>query len=256
MIVNNNLYTPSFTARCPQNRDGEWVCHIINERFPHFSISKFKPLFQKELKKHMESRLDTQRPWSMINIYYCASLINQANKGKKGKPFTKIIQKIEDIIIDFGEKRRLCEKAFRGNYNIFAILKFLSTHKLGNCHENAALAELVLKLNGVKNAKTMYIKNGNTIEHAVCVFNKDGSPFKEIVNNKTIIIDPWSQKADFANKMLIYLKNNFGQHLLFDDNINFEIHNNINLSPAEIRKLKDKYPFLIFKSKNHKFMQY
>ena len=80
--------------------------------------------------------------------------------------------------------------------------------------ETAGAAEIALKMNGVKNSYTANLSyNGNMLDHSVCVFNKDGSEFTGVVNNKTIIVDPWAGFADFANNAFVRYKNMFATHL-------------------------------------------
>jgi hypothetical protein len=277
MINNNQNLSLNFTSRGVHVRDGEWVCHKINERLPHFSTTKFKPFFQNKLRKFCGFKTEPKTPLTIHEVLHDANKITDLHKEIKkqnffkklvrtfAKPFLQkhtekdyqIIEKIANKINELGNKRLVCSLSFGPENKIESALKLLKEHELGNCYENALVAELILKMNGVKNARTLYIKNGDKIEHAVCVFNKDGSEFKEIINNKTIMIDPWAQKADYANNMFVYLKNNFGHNLVFDskNKSNLEVHDFVKLTPTDTEKFKKRYPSFVFNSKDHEFMK-
>ena len=269
-------YNPSFTAKCPQIRDGEWVCHKINEEFPHFSTSKFKPMFQKKLRNVCGSWLVPKKPMSIEAILYDACAITNVHcepthKGivkrvvqKLAKPFMpkrtekdyQVLGKISDKIEELGQSRVRCMDLCGEENPVKVAIKMLKDYKLGNCFENALIAELVMKMNGVENARTLYIKNGKSVEHSVCAFNKDGSKLDKIVNNKTIIIDPWAQKTDYGNNMMVYLKNQFGNNLAIDkkSKLGYEIYEFARLNPSDIEKLRAQYPSLVYNSSNRKFM--
>ena len=42
----------TFTSRCPQVRDADWVCRTINHKLPHFSSTKMQPFIENYLKKN------------------------------------------------------------------------------------------------------------------------------------------------------------------------------------------------------------
>ena len=136
----------------------------------------------------------------------------------------------------------------------------------GNCLENAVLAELILKLNGIENARLTQLKAYNSenpcarlnIDHIVCAFNDDGSNVDR-VSRKTIIIDPWLNKADYAENMKLFYKN-IGEKYL---DLRLENPTIIFSTPTEEIKINENekiellalYPKLQFKSSSRKFMQ-
>ena len=134
----------------------------------------------------------------------------------------------------------------------------LEKYKLGNCQETAILAELILKINGIKNAQTVILKAENenvTLDHEICVFNRDGSAFSKI-NRDTIVVDPWIDKADFAANMIEYYKNQckFLFRIPEGQKINFLPYKHNNLTKKDITQFCIKYPKFLFNSSKRKFM--
>ena len=82
------------------------------------------------------------------------------------------------------------------------------------------------------------------------MFNKDGSEFTGVVNNKTIIVDPWAGFADFANNAFVRYKNMFATHLGISGEGKFkiEIPRQYNLSEKNMEKIKEAYPELLKES--------
>lgn len=135
------------------------------EEFPHYSITKFKPLISRHIAK-------TSHPAS-INKIAERLYINRPEAGIDGTQY------------------------------VYELFSFAEKYKSFNCYEAAKLSELALKINGVKNSYTANLYKGDAnVDHVVCLFNRDGSPFNgEIKNNQTIIIDAWAGVCDFANKL-------------------------------------------------------
>ena len=60
-----------------------------------------------------------------------------------------------------------------------------------------------MKLNNIHNATcaTLFKKKNSfceEIDHAVCIFNRDGSLYNGKISKNTIIVDPWIGKVGFA----------------------------------------------------------
>ena len=276
MKILNSFYNKkhealSFTSRVAPVRDAQWVCHAINTTFPHFSSTKFKPMFEHYVQKSI-SCYNTPASESIeglncfINNYIKGINVSIPEKIKnllyhsKYKNKIKILSAIKRNIDEIGLLRKKNEE---GKSQLEKTLDMVCLNRRANCQENAMLAEFVLKLNGIKNAQTcnLFKKQVLPLEpglHSVCVFNLDGSPFNEkIINNKTIIIDPWIGKADFANNMLNYYKNNCENLLVIDgkNEIKSFSFDRVFLSDADIEKYKTEFPQLIFRSNGRKFMQ-
>ena len=169
MQIQNNYNTPLFQSRCPEIRLGQDVCHLVNTQFPHYSLFKFKPMIEKNITK-------TTSP---------------AN--------------VQKLIMQFNLHR---PHSYNPESYIPDLFNFINKYKNFNCQESAMLAELILKLNGIKNSCAALIRDGEAKgNHVVCLFNKDGSEVAidengRIKNNKTIIVDPWADICDFANNVL------------------------------------------------------
>ena len=172
---------------------------------------------------------------------------------------------IRNFIETFG-KKRLDTEAFIGYNKVYTSLFMTENFKLGNCSEDAVLAELILKMNNIKNAccASLYkaepgakIDEWQDADHAVCVFNKDGSVFDDKITDQTIIIDPWVGKAGFAKDMERYYREVMGDYFNIEpyELFKYERAETVNLSDFAMEKLKEKYSPFIFKSKNRRFMQ-
>ena len=276
-FLNNNNYT--FTSRCPEIRDAEWVCHTINCTIPYFSTSKFKPAFEKFLRKIDKKCAKEKSPMDMsiLKINLAGAILDIGNEKNKifknfilklTRKFTKKPDKSQDKdlklltaafnkIRELGKKRAQCIANNKDNA-VSAAFEILSKFKMGNCEEVAIIAEIILKLNGIKNGATLFLKNENNLtEHVVCAFNRDGSPISKLSNNNTIIIDPWVGKADFAGNMLKYYQNILGNNFILTTKINDLVEKRFFATSPNIDyiKIKEFFPQFIFHSINRPFMQ-
>lgn len=269
-VYDNKQHSPNFTSRIAPIRDAQWVCNTINTTFPHLSPTKFKIIFEHYIQKNgAKESVPVFKSYNDIYLYIKSQL-----NSKHESFFEKI-------------KQKFCTTKFQKKMNTFAVIEkymerismlrtenkktmtqldgsinMLVEHKTGNCYELAILAELVTKLNGIKNSATCLFFDGNLdinkqITHAACVFNLDNTPVEKIINNKTIIIDPWLGKADFANNMIKHYKNSCADLLEFPQKskvivLPVEL---VMETPNELNKYKKEYPQLVFKSKDRKFMQ-
>ena len=119
MKLRNNIYLPhsdkqpSFNAKNSVLRDADWVCRSVNKNFPALSNT-----------------------WLNYNFH-----LNNDNNI--------------NFISSIGEK---IHRARCNNNSEFIPIKFLKNlleqirdNKVGNCYEKSTIAELILKVNGVKN---------------------------------------------------------------------------------------------------------
>ena len=280
MIIQQNLnsYSPTYTAKCPQLKDSEWVCNKITQTLPHFSVTKHQPVM-KNIARKFFGWCDERNNFIDLEDIYVALIDVRASKeeikqfGFRKKLVRKVIQSllpkemndnfrqigiIKDVLGSFGKKRELCYKSFGLNNNTFAALYLMEKFKLANCYENAIVAKLILRMNGIKNAEVIALKNiYDQAVHTVCIFNRDGSKFKNIENNNSIIIDPWLGKADFANNMFRVYKNQYAAQFMLPDKgqMTFKIHKTTGISRRQMKLLKTKYHQFIFKNSQRHFMQ-
>jgi len=267
--------TPSFTARCTQIRDAQWVCHTVNTALPHRSTSKLFPLFNNVLVDYLHPFFN----FKIENMHQLSCMLDKLTLRNKDfdnlSIFQKITKKIHFLIQPqhkkkdrklliairnfsnkFGDARLACQ----GEADpIYKVLNMLEHYKLGNCYEDAKTAELILQMNNIKNTRTAFLlKNGHVIDHCICLFNKDGTKFdSKLKKGNTIIIDPWSQKADFVENMELFYKN------LMKEHFNIQQHETLSVKPIleftlnnqKLYELRQRFPQFIFPIKNRKFMQ-
>jgi len=163
----------------------------------------------------------------------------------------------------------------------------LQEKKVGNCFEEAVLAELIGKLNGQKNiyvgnifVKKENVENKRKIDHCVAfITDKKIQPKEEysFKNKEAIIIDPWLGITDYADKYFTQLKNHFRKY--FDElpnqdfleyligsesknseefrqgrknscqdlKFNIELAHNLNLNTSKQKVYKSFFPELVIK---------
>ncbi len=280
MKITNN-YTDSyfFTGRCVQIKDAQWVCHTVHTTLPHISTTKFKPAFTKLYFKNFPEQKNTTFPQTIYQLKLLMDNVNLLTKdeysklnpveklkfklkrilsSKESKKDLKILTKCKELILNMGKYRNQYENSKISQLK--KTLTLLEQYKIGNCQEDAILAELILKMNGMKNATYATLLNESTrkqIDHAVCIVNKDGSKFNGKITNKTIIIDPWAGKADFAKNMIPFYKNTMNEYFDINSNtaITFLPVETVYLTDDAINTLRKKYNSFIYKNKTRKFMQ-
>ena len=166
------------------------------------------------------------------------------------------------------------------------IIDMLKNHKIGNCYEESILAQIIGKINGIKNiypSKIYFNKNssGNQmqLDHVVAIITD--KPFKQgykydFKNKDAVVIDPWLGITEFAGDYIRRIKTDFIEifpnipdfkHWLkgiakSSDNINqfklerkklfkpdfsFMLHNEDVLPDEYVKILKDEFPELILK---------
>ena len=141
--MENKINNVSFTARCPQIRKADWICHAVNTGLPHRSSSKMNPLIVKF----------KQRNFFILHSYNSlpkeakpAYLIDCTRQEQK-------ILAIQDAITRTSNKVDLARSIFMKNKStdikrangVLQQLKFLN---IGNCSETAYASEIALKMNG------------------------------------------------------------------------------------------------------------
>lgn len=254
----------NFGARCVQVRDADWVCRTINHKFPHFSSTKYTPIIDKYLKKHgdiIKYKGDFQKFSELTDFL---DLIQFPEGYQK---LMDTIFAIKKMIKNFAYKRvEADDRVGMGNKHDYLVesMYMMENFKLGNCTENAVLAELVLKLNGLKNACCATLHKGfkgddklESLDHFVCVVNTDRTAFDGKITPKTIIVDPWLGKADFARNMERYYRNEcsgfFG--LNSDEVFKYKIYEFVDLPESSLDAIRKTYPELVSKKTSEEFMR-
>ncbi len=261
--ISQNQYTPTFTAKCPQIRDADWVCHVINRTFPHFSSSKQQVRIINLLKRNRSEIKYEKTPINLTEVYDI--LENFKPKDKKSK-LAQQLKTIKETLERYAIKRFSAESLMGRGNKIFESLYLMEKFQFGNCSEMAMIAELILKMNGIHNACCASLNKGlqrssyldwKDLDHLVCVFNRDGSLFTGKPTKDTIIIDPWANKAGFAKDMERFYRNEFSHFFKLDPDevFKYEPAYVVELSDFAMAKVKDKYHPFIFKNKSRGFMQ-
>ena len=266
MKINNNVHTnlspKNFSARCPQIRDADWVCRVINETLPHFSTTKHQPRIINFLKKNRNILKYEKTPKTLIDVY---KIITGTKIPAENTELRRMLSGILRTVVNLGS-RRLETESVMGQKKLYDALFLTEVFRVGNCSENAALAELVLKMNNIHNAccaslhkglKGMSIKDWKNLDHCVCVFNRNGAPFNEKVTKNTIIVDPWIGKAGFAKDMERFYRNELSRFFKLDADEVFKYKRMdfVDIPDIAMEKLKGKYEPFIFKNEKRKFMQ-
>ena len=252
-FTNSNI---SFNGRCPQIKDAQWVCHNINSNFPHISITRRIPAFKKIINDNPELSVVPKSLYSMSEILKTLVNMKESNffKWSKLEKYNKIQSLINysiKSITSFAQARIFSNYMFNGNKFLVAI-DMITNSKLGNCGEESIFTDFILKLNGVKNACIVDLKNpSNNIRHSVCVFNRDGSKFEKVINNKTIVVDTWAGKVDFANNLIPFYKyqckNYFG--IKPDEKLEFVFYKQYDIPEKDLNEYIKNLPDIFFKKK-------
>ena len=245
----------SFQSRNSAIRNADRITRHVNSVYPHISESKFR-------------------------IYANEVIQNNSGNPKMCLDLSKLKFKYES---------KMDALRFRGGYGLEQfkiIIDNLKNHKLGNCYESAILAQIIGKINGIKNiypAQMFFTKNSPQInmqlDHAVAVitdkpFEKD---FKYQFKNKdAIIVDPWLCVTDYVGEYLSRIRNQLHKNFPFlsDNEIRmknfaansnnlaefnqtrkkcfkheffFKLHEDEISTPEETEMLKKEFPELIFK---------
>lgn len=271
----------NFTSRCPQIRDAQWVSHIVNSTFPHFSATKHQEGIISYLDKN---NLCFCRP---KNLNQAVEYLERSRQINKRRPPKTLYEKVEDFLsyiilpkekkIMFNKKKHLYDKIYslaelrrkcyqneiyKNNSFPIKILKVVQNNKIGNCMEDAIISELVLKLNGVKNIARIHMYNlvngkEKAIDHSVCLINPPDIPIKKgYFHPKSIIVDSWSGKCDFAENMLRFYKNTKSKFFKvkgIKETI-YEPAQETGINNKDLERIKKEYPQLIYPNKNHKFL--
>lgn len=285
MNVNlQNNYKQQFSARCPEIREMQNVMHMINTNFPSFSFSRHyiqASRFEKVLRNDPSAVNEL--------AVYAAKKRNALEKANPPKilnengafhvqlldfPQDKRVKIREDIdrflesdyttaeaksILAFtkinDEFERVRPACYPKNFDdADYLIQFVKNFRQANCGEMSILTYIILKMNGFKNVYVAGLKKGNkSVDHAVCFVCRDGSAYnKHRNNNNTIIVDPWAGITGFYNEIFKNYQGIFkerGINVSKRGKLRFDEFFNLNLSDKDIKKLRLKYPELLYKVK-------
>lgn len=149
----------NFTSKNPVIRQADDIARKVNQAFPRVSTSNIRTF------KNFDND-------SFLSHRY-ATRISRIRKQKS---------------YYFDTASRYIEKAL-------AFFVPVEDYKVGNCSEAAQISILAAKMNGIKDAKLMSLRDdlGLSLDHAVCYVENEGKPY---------IIDSWLGCADYVPNML------------------------------------------------------
>ena len=228
---------------------GKIVCQKINQNLPHISTTKMNRLVE-DISLKNPNVLNNYYQLSSFN-WFCSLRELQCKSSAKDSS-------ILGILSWFNKKAIPNMNSAREYYNIPGLsnieklefnLKQLLNRKMGNCQENAIAATTILTMNGVKNACVASLKHDNSyIDHVVSVFNKDGSLFTgEIVNNKTIIVDPWIGVTDYANNYFAKYRSLLSEFMYIpkEGKISLGQVNQLDINEKDLSLMTENFQYLL-----------
>ena len=246
----------SFKSRNPLITNTDRITRAANSVYPHVSQSKVAGSIEKQLLCMDNQALMTRR---LQDLQIKNSVILNTLRFK----MTSGMELLRNIIA-----------ALKNNH-------------IGNCYEDARLAEIIAKINGQMNVYPMKIfLNRNRsgfdmkLEHVVSVLtDKTIEPnYKYVLKNKdAIILDPWLGITEFAGTYNEKLKNGYGHNFdympdssfamnmlaktsknlndfkakrkqeCFNPLIKFFLHEDPAVTAEQAELLKNEYPELVLK---------
>lgn len=96
-----NTTSQSFTSRCSQIKDAQWVSHIVNSTFPHFSTTKHQEGIISYLKNN---NLCSTRP---NNLGQVMDLLEQTPAINKRRSPKTMLEKVEDFVITYSSLKKI-----------------------------------------------------------------------------------------------------------------------------------------------------
>lgn len=246
----------SFKSRNEAIRNADRITRAVNSIYPHISESK--------------SRINIRH---FQEIHYPLPICY-----KFGNLNLKNSNKIDYLRYRSGEGI----DAFKN------IIDMLKNKKIGNCYEEAILAQIIGKINGIKNiypAKIFFNKNSSgcqtQLDHVVSIITE--KPFKKgykynFKNKDAIVIDSWLGITEYIGDYIRRIKTNFidlfsnipdfkyslkglaeraeninqfrqERKKIFKPDFSFMLHDDDVLPEHYVKILKEEYPELIIKKR-------
>lgn len=212
MELNSNI---SFKSRNSLIKDAGQVCRAVRKNFPYISHAKAAK----------EASYD---------------IIKQEN-------ITDFLVRRDTLLKEYREDRRFLRTPVKFYKEIlYTAIK----EKLAACYELSALAELILRMNGITNCgkASLVSKSGKRLNHCVTYLQTT----EKYDPKKLIIIDSWLQDCGFLPEMLTKYKNQYSKYfnkIHPKDTIHLEANGFFPLNRQDIEYFKEKYPQLILDKK-------
>lgn len=203
----------TFQSRQKNIRYADIITRKAHSEYPHISTSKISSMIGKDKVKDMF--------FGYMSLGYNLKLAGERTK------------------IDIDEKNTY-------EYVVESLKK-----GLGNCYEEAKLAELIAKINGQKNVYSAKLYAGKGLPKHELAFITDekvcADKFYKFKNKEAVIIDPWLGITDFAGNYFKKVRTDFAKLLGIHPNAKPYLKPDFSckLSPKKISVYKNKYPELI-----------
>ena len=205
----------TFKSRNEMVRKADMITRKAHSQYPHVSVSRIDVMLGNNKTKHFF--------WDNMAFKYslkCAS---------------------ERLKIDMDEK------------NLYTLIIESLKNGIGNCGEETNLAELIGKINGLKNIYSGKIYAGKSfpIHEAAFITDREIQPSKKysFKAKDAIIVDPWLGITEYAGEYFRKLRTQFKGtfNLRSNSKLKIEADFTSRLTPYKIKKLKKEHPELIIK---------
>ena len=206
----------TFTSRNQNIRNADLITRKAHSVYPHISESKITSMIGKDQVKELF--------FGRMSLEYALKFA------------------AERLKIDMDEKNTY-------KYILEALKK-----GLGNCYEEAKLAELIAKINGQKNVYSgkIYAGKGLAKHEVAFITDKKMKPdmFYRFKNKEAIILDPWLGITDYAGNYFTRIRKNFGRILGIRSysKPNMQVDFTCKISSRKILDFKKNNPELVLKS--------
>ena len=203
----------TFTSRQKEIRNADLITRKAHSVYPHISESRVSAIISKDKVKELF--------WGQMSMEYALKFAGERLKME-------------------------CDEK-----NLYAHVVETLKNGLGNCAEEAKLAELIGKINGIKNiySGSVFAGKGFAKHDVAFITNEDIKPNKKYKFKKkdALIIDPWLGITEFAGNYFKIIKTNFAKLLEIIGNSKPYIIPDFTskLTQAKIRNFRKKYSELI-----------
>lgn len=210
----------TFTSRQKEIRNADLITRKAHSVYPHISESRVSAIISKDKVKELF--------WGQMSMEYALKFAGERLKME-------------------------CDEK-----NLYAHVIEALKNGLGNCAEEAKLAELIGKINGIKNiySGSVFAGKGFAKHDVAFITNEEIKPNKKYKFKKkdALIIDPWLGITEFAGNYFKIIKTNFAKLLEIRGNSKPYIIPDFTsrLTQAKIRNFRKKYSELIIDFSNKK----
>lgn len=210
----------TFTSRQKDIRNADLITRKAHSVYPHISESRVSAIISKDKVKELF--------WGQMSMEYALKFAGERLKME-------------------------CDEK-----NLYAHVIEALKNGLGNCAEEAKLAELIGKINGIKNiySGSIFAGKGFAKHDVAFITNEEIKPNKKYKFKKkdALIIDPWLGITEFAGNYFKIIKTNFAKLLEIRGNSKPYIIPDFTskLTQSKIRNFRKKYSELIIDFSNKK----